>query len=417
MIQESYLQELFADRIGGVRFGKDAAIYKFEKIKQAKRAAAAANPSMELFDLGVGEPDEMAFPEVVDTLALEARKPENRGYADNGGERLKAAAARYLKGVCGVAIEPESQIIHSIGSKPALAMLAAALINPGDVALMTVPGYPVFGTHARYYGGQVHHLPLTKEKHFLPDLHAIDTGVLARAKVLVLNYPNNPTGASATPKFFREVVEFARKHRLAVIHDFAYAALVFDGKPLSFLATPGALDVGVELHSASKNFNMTGWRCGFVAGNERLIKAYATVKDNTDSGQFLAIQNASAYAFDHPEITTQIAAKYSRRMDLLVPMLQKLGFAAEKPQGSFFLYVPSPNAARPTDGSRETKFETAEACSQWMISEHMISTVPWDDAGAYLRFSVTFQAPGGEEDERRVVNELARRLSRYEYRW
>lgn len=417
MTQESYLQDLFAERIGGNRFGKDSAIYKFEKIKRAKRAAKEANPHIELLDLGVGEPDEMAFPEVLDKLASEAQKPENRGYSDNGGDVLKAAAARYLRSVCGVHVDAESQVIHSIGSKPALAMLAAALINPGDVALMTVPGYPVFGTHARYYGGQVHNLPLTKEHAFLPDLKAIPGDVLARAKVLVLNYPNNPTGASATPEFFDEVVDFARAHRLAVIHDFAYAALVFEGKPLSFLKTPGALEVGVELHSTSKNFNMTGWRCGFVAGNERLVKAYGAVKDNTDSGQFLAIQNASAYAFDHPEITARIAAKYSRRMDLLVPMLRSLGFTADKPKGSFFLYVASPTKARPVGGGREVVFNTAEACSQWMITEHMISTVPWDDAGPYLRFSATFQAAGGENDERRVVEELQRRLERFEYNW
>ena len=194
-----------------------------------------------------------------------------------------------------------------------------------------------------------------------------------------------------------QVVAFARQHRLVVIHDCAYAALVFEGEPLSFLATPGALEVGVELHSTSKNFNMTGWRCGFVAGNERLVKAYGAVKDNTDSGQFLAIQHASAYAFDHPEITAQIAAKYSRRMDLIVPMLRRLGFAAEKPRGSF-LPVRAGAESRPpaADGGPEIEFADAEACAQWMITEHLISTVPWDDAGAYLRFSVTFQAPGGE---------------------
>lgn len=415
MLHDSFIQCLFAERIGGNRFGKDTAIYKFEKIKRAKRAAVAARPEVELFDLGVGEPDEMAFPEVVATLAKEASRPENRGYADNGGEPLKHAAAHYLQQTCGVTLDPEHQIVHSIGSKPALGMLAAALINPGDVALMTVPGYPVFGTHARYYGGEVYNLKLLPENSFLPDLPSIPSDVLRRAKVLVINYPNNPTGASASPAFFEEVVAFAKQHRIAVIHDFAYAALVFEGKPLSFLATPGALDVGIELHSTSKNFNMTGWRCGFVAGNESLVKAYAAVKDNTDSGQFLAIQNASAYAFEHPEITVQIAAKYSRRMDLLVPALRRLGFNAQKPRGSFFLYVAAPTAATAADG-REVGFATAEECSQWMITEHSVSTVPWDDAGAYLRFSVTFQAPG-EAEERRVVAALEERLSRYTYRW
>ena len=416
MFQDSFIQGLFAERIGGSRFGKDTTIYKFEKIKRAKRAAAAANSGLELFDLGVGEPDEMAFPEVVATLCEEAKDPANRGYSDNGGEPLKQAAARYLREMCGVNLDADAQIIHSIGSKPALGMLAAALINPGDIALMTVPGYPVFGTHAKYYGGEIYPLKLTPQNRFLPELESIPADVLRRAKALVLNYPNNPTGASATPEFFAHAVAFAKEHQLVIIHDFAYAALVFEGKPLSFLSVPGATEVGVELHSTSKNFNMTGWRCGFVAGNEQLVKAYGAVKDNTDSGQFLAIQNASAYAFDHPKITAQIAAKYSRRMDLLVPALRRLGFPVEKPRGSFFLYVPAPRHATSISGA-EFYFENAESCSQWMITEHLISTVPWDDAGAYLRFSVTFQAPGGESDECRVVEELERRLARFRYIW
>ena len=415
-MSESYLQELFAERVGGNRFGKDTAIYKFEKIKRAKRAALAANPGGELLDLGVGEPDEPAFPEVIEVLHAEAKKADNRGYSDNGGAPLKQAAARYLKEVCGVAVDPETQVVHSIGSKAALSILPAALVNPGDVVLMTVPGYPVFGTHAKYYGGVVHNLPLTEANGFLPDLKSIPADVLAKAKVLVLNYPNNPTGASATPEFFAEVVAFAKKHHLAVIHDFAYAALVFEGKPLSFLATPGALDVGVELHSASKNFNMTGWRCGFVAGNELLVKAYATVKDNTDSGQFMGIQNATAYCLDHPEITRQIAAKYSRRMDQLVPLLQRLGFAAKKPKGSFFLYVKAPKAAQSEGEGKSFAFENAESFSQWLITENLISTVPWDDVAPYVRFSVTFSAQG-EAEEQRVIGEIAKRLGRFTFSW
>ena len=414
--EESYIQELFAERIGGRRYGKDTTIYKFEKIKRAKRAALEANPGKELFDLGVGEPDEMAFPAVVEQLSLEANKPENRGYSDNGGAPLKQAAARYLANVCGVTVDPDTQVIHSIGSKAALSILPAALINPGDVVLMTVPGYPVFGTHSKYYGGVVHNLKLTAENNFLPDLKSIPADVLAKAKVLVLNYPNNPTGASATPEFFAEVVAFAKTNNIVVIHDFAYAALVYEGKPLSFLATPGAMDVGIELHSTSKNFNMTGWRCGFVAGNALLVKAYGDVKDNSDSGQFLAIQNASAYAFDHPEITEQIAAKYSRRMDLIVPALKELGFDAKKPRGSFFLYVKAPASATPKAGGDKIDFKTGEDFSQWLIREHLISTVPWDEAGAYVRFSVTFSAKG-EAEEKRVLGELSKRLSAFTYSW
>jgi LL-diaminopimelate aminotransferase len=406
---ESYIQNLFAERIGGRQYGKSTAIYKFEKIKRAKRAAMAAHPGREILDLGVGEPDEMAFSEVVDQLATEARKPENRGYADNGDAILKQAAARYLERVCAVpGINPETDVLHSIGSKAALSILPAALVNPGDYVLMTIPGYPIFGTHARYYGGLVHNLALTEENRFLPDLDSVPREVLGKAKVLVLNYPNNPTGASATPEFFARTVEFAKKHNLVVIHDAAYAALVFEGKPLSFLAAPGAKEVGLELHSASKSFNMTGWRCGFVVGNPLLVKAYGDVKDNSDSGQFLAIQHAVAYGLDRPEITQQIAAKYSRRMDALVNVLAKAGFKARKPKGSFFLYVRAPKAAVRKDGTR-IQFQNAEEMAQWLITEKLISTVPWDDAGPYLRWSVTFVAKS-PADESRIVAEVADRL-------
>jgi len=407
---DSYIQQLFAERIGGNNYGKSGAIYKFEKIKRAKRAALAAHPGAEIIDLGVGEPDEMAFPEVIAKLHEEASKPENRGYADNGDSVLKEAAARYLEKVCGVhGINPETEVMHSIGSKAALSILPAALINPGDFVLMTTPGYPVFGTHARYYGGKVHNLPLLESNRFLPDLASIPSDVLKQAKVLVLNYPNNPTGASATPEFFASVVAFAQENRLLVIHDAAYAALVFEGKPLSFLATPGAKEVGVELHSTSKSFNMTGWRCGFVAGNELLVRAYGDVKDNTDSGQFLAIQHTAAYCLDHPEITAKIAVKYSRRMTGLVEVLMRSGFHTVKPKGSFFLYVHAPKAAV-SPGDQRVEFKNAEEVSQWLITRKLISTVPWDDAGACLRFSVTFIA-ADPRDEERVLAEVASPLA------
>ncbi|MBR5691905.1 MAG: LL-diaminopimelate aminotransferase [Verrucomicrobia bacterium] len=408
-MKESYIQGLFAERIGGANYGKDTAIYKFEKIKRAKRAAVAANPKVKLIDMGVGEPDAMAPTKLVNALYREARKPENRGYADNGDIVLKEAAAKYMEQVCGVkGIDPQTQVIHSIGSKAALSILPAVLINPGDYVLMTTPGYPVFGTHAKYYGGKVYNMPLLEKKHFLPDLDAVPADILAKAKVMVLNYPNNPTGASATPEFFAEVVAFAKKNNIVVIHDAAYAALVFQDKPLSFLATPGAVDVGVELHSASKMFNMTGWRCGFVVGNPLLVKAYGDVKDNTDSGQFLAIQHAVAEGLLNPSFTKRIVSKYSRRMTGLVRTLKSLGFKARKPKGSFFLYTKAPKAAVKKNGSR-IEFETAEAVSQWLITEKLISTVPWDDAGAYLRFSVTFAAPT-VADEKLILEEIAKRL-------
>ena len=410
----TYLHNLFAQRIGGPGYGlQEAPIYKFERIKRAKRAALAAHPGKELLDFGVGEPDSMADAKVVKALAQEASLSENRGYADNGGPRLRAAAAHYMKEVFGVSLDSETEILHSIGSKAALSILPAALIDPGDVVLMTTPGYPVFGTHAAYYGGVVHSLPLTPENKFLPRLDTIPREILNKAKVLVLNYPNNPTGASATPEFFQQVVDFAKKEEIIVIHDAAYTALIFEGQPLSFLSIPGAKDVGLELHTTSKAFNMTGWRCGFVAGNSLLVKAYADVKDNTDSGQFLAVQNASAVAFENPQITRDTATKYSHRMDRLVKILRGAGFAAEKPAGSFFLYTRAPRSA---SGAKSQTFPNGESFSKWLIEEQLVSTVPWDEAGAYVRFSVTFAAKDNK-DEDRVFADLSARLQPYQFQF
>lgn len=404
--QETYIQQQFAERIGGANYGKDTAIYKFEKIKRAKAAAKKDFPDVELIDMGVGEPDDMADAGIVAKLAEEAAKRENRGYADNGIAEFKEAAAKYLHDVFGVEdIDPVTEVVHSIGSKPAIAMLPSCFINPGDITIMTVPGYPIIGTHTKYLGGEVYTVPLTEENDFLPDLDAIPEEVARKAKLMYLNYPNNPTGASATKEFFAKVVDWAKKYHVVIVHDAPYAALTYDDlKPLSFLSVPGAKDVGVELHSLSKSYNMTGWRIGFVAGNPLIIKAFSDVKDNNDSGQFIAIQKAAAYGLAHPEITERIAEKYSRRHELLVNALNDLGFKAKKPKGSFFLYVQAPKGVEggPT-------FETAEDFSQFLIREKLISTVPWDDAGHYVRFSVTFIADG-EEEERRVISEIKRRL-------
>ncbi|MEL0117449.1 MAG: LL-diaminopimelate aminotransferase [Opitutae bacterium] len=413
MSEESYIQNLFAERIGGNSFGKDTAIYKFEKIKRAKLAAKAEKPDTPIIDMGVGEPDEMAFPEVVNALQTAAAKPENRGYADNGGATFKSAAAKWMESVFGVSnIDTETEVVHSIGSKTALSLLPKCFINPGDVVLMTTPGYPVFGTHAQYLGGEVYNLPLTEENNFLPQLGNIPADILGRAKAIVVNYPNNPTGASATIKFFEELVSFAKENDLIVIQDAAYSALIFEGEPLSFLQVPGAKDVGVELHSHSKGFNMTGWRIGFVVGNPLIVKAYATVKDNSDSGQFLAIQEAAIAALENPWITEKIANKYSRRMDLLVEALNSIGFKATKPKGSFFLYTRAPVSVE-FNGNR-TEFANGEDFSQWLIRNELISTVPWDDAGPFVRFSVTFEGKG-EEKEQQIVAEIRERLGKYTF--
>ncbi len=405
-MRESYIQSMFSERIGGKGFGKDTKVYKFEKIKRAKAAARKVYPNMELLDFGVGEPDDMAHKAIVETLRVECAKPENRGYADNGIEELKQAAAGYMESVYGVkGIDPAKEVVHSIGSKPALAMLPAAFIDKGDTTLMTVPGYPIMATHTKWNGGDVLNLPLRAENGFLPDLSAIPKSALKRAKLLYLNYPNNPTGAVATVDFFKGVVDFAHRHNIVVVHDAAYSAICFEHKPLSFLSIDGAKDVGIEIHSFSKAYNMTGWRLAFVAGNERVVSAFAHVKDNYDSGQFIAIQKAGIYALSNPDITEKIAVKYKRRLEIMVDALASAGFDAEMPKGSFYLYVNAPEGA-----NKDIRFKTAEEAAEYLIMEKLISTVPWDDVGRYLRFSATFAAKN-EEDERRVIGEMKRRLS------
>ncbi len=401
-----YLQELFAERIGGRMFGKDTAIYKFEKIKRAKRAAVAAHPEIPLIDMGVGEPDEMAFPMVVEALHAEAAKKENRFYADNGCAEFKQAVSDYMKGLYGVELDPATEINHSMGSKSALSLLPVCFINPGDVSLMTSPGYGVMGTWTQYLGGRVVKMPLTRENGFLPDFSQVSEEDRRAAKLVYLNYPNNPTGAVATPEFYDAAIAFAKEIHALLVIDAAYAPLNFRGKPLSIFSRPGAKDVAVELHSMSKGFNMTGWRLGWVCGNASAVKAFATVKDNADSGQFLAIQKAAALALQaQEEITPRINEKYLRRLTALTNTLRKLGFQADVPQGSFYLYVGIPKGT--ADGM---KFDSAEEFSQWLIADKLISTVPWDDAGHFVRFSATFEASDVEE-EAKVLQEVERRLA------
>jgi LL-diaminopimelate aminotransferase len=266
------------------------------------------------------------------------------------------------------------------------------------------------GTMTTWLRGEVHKLPLVAENNFLPDLSKIPAGILKRAKLLYINYPNNPTGAVATREFFEQVISFARENNLVVVQDAAYAALTFDDyKPFSFLSMEGAKDVGVEIHSLSKAFNMTGWRLGFVAGNEKIVKAFASVKDNNDSGQFKAIQLAGCEALAHTEITEKTAQKYSRRHNLLAKTLNSVGFKATKPKASFYLYCQIPK--RVMGG---VEFANAEEFSQWLILEHSISTVPWDDAGAFVRFSVTYKADS-EEEELKIMEEIRQRLSKTEF--
>ncbi len=407
---DPWFQSLFADRIGGAGYGKGTEIYKFEKIKRAKRAALQAHPERRLLDFGIGENDDMAEPLVRDTLKREVDKAENRGYADNGIAAFKEAAAAFMQRVFAVKLDPATEINHAIGSKPALAMLPAAFINPGDVTLMTVPGYPVAGTHTKYYGGEVYNLPLLEKNGYYPELASVPPDIRRRAKLLVVNYPNSPTGAVATRDFYRQVIDFALTNRIVVVQDAAHILLSYETAPLSFLQVDGAREVGVEIHSMSKGFNMIGWRMAFVAGHPRIVQAFADVKDNYDSGQFIAVQQAARAALEHPEIADRTREKYRRRLQKLVAALNQAGFTAKMPGGTYFLYVRAPQACA------DRAFANAEEASQYLIHEQSVCCVPWDNAGPYLRFSATYLA-NGEAEEDLLMKETVERLGRLKLRF
>lgn len=401
---DPYFQELFAERIGGLSYGKGNEIYKFEKIKRAKRKALADYPDRSLLDFGIGENDSMADVKVREQLHVEANRPENRGYMDNGPAEYKQAVARFMRRQFNVTLDPLSEINHCIGSKTALSMLPACFINPGDITMMTVPGYPVAGTHTKYYGGSVYRLPLLPENHFYPDFSQVTDDVWERTKMVVVNYPNSPTGQVATREFYEEIIALAKSKKFIIVQDAAHILLTFRGEPLSFLQVPGAMDVGVEVHSMSKGFDMIGWRIGWVCGNSKIVQAFSDVKDNCDSGQFGAIQRSAITGLDNPEIPARINKKYRRRLEKLVACLRSCGFTCDVPGGSYFLYTKSPKGI---EGGEQ--FANAEEASQYFITKHSMVTVPWDDAGSHLRFSVTYEADD-ESAEDAMMNETMRRI-------
>ncbi len=401
-----FIVDLIADRFRDQSFDIAKEDYKFMKIKKAKEEIKEKYPNIELIDMGIGEPDVPAYTEIVNVLSNEAGKPENRWYADNGIKEFQEAAANYLKNVFGIDdLNPSKEILHGIGAKSILSMLPLCFINPGDITLTTLPGYPIIATHTNYLGGVVYGLPLTKSNNFYPDFTNIPNIILYRSKLLYINYPNNPTGQVATKDFYEKVVEFAHKNNIVVVADSTYAPLTFDGeKPISFLSVDGAREVGVEIHSLSKAFNMTGWRLAFVAGNQEAINILGSVKANSDSGQFRGIQKSGVYALNHPEIIQQNCYRYSRRFDLLVEALQEVGFNIEKPKATFYCYLPIPKGT--VDG---TIFNNADDFCMYLLEKAFICSVPWNTPEPYIRLSVTFEAEN-LEDEIRIINEVKERL-------
>ncbi len=397
-------EDLFAQRIGGSRFGKTTEIFKFEKIKRAKARIRRCQPTLEILDFGVGEPDLMAPKPIREALKVEVDKPENRGYADNGGPEFKRAAAEYMHAAFGVELDPETEVNHSMGTKSALAMLPPAFVNPGDVVFHTVPGYPIMATHAQYLGGETVKVPLLEENGFLPDLKRIDPALADRCKLFYVNYPNNPTGALATARFYDELIRFSARHNILIVQDAAYATLAHEGRRMSILQRPGGKDQAVELHSMSKACNMTGWRLAFFCGARWAVEALAAIKDNCDSGQFKALQRAACVGLADLPRVEEIRRHYAARLRRMVEVLRGAGFEARMPGGTFYLYVKAPR------GAGSVAFATAEEASLYLLENLGVSTVPWDDTGPFLRFGAVFESVG-EDDDERVLAELARRLA------
>ncbi len=320
--------------------------YLFMELRQKIGRAKAAGK--DVISLAIGDPVEPTPDEVIDELARAARDPANHQYPtdeEKGMLGFREAVARWYARRYGVTVDPRTEVLGLIGSKEGCHHFALARVNPGDVVLMTDPGYPAYRASILIAGGEPVNVPIRPEHGYLPVLRDIPSDVAKRATAMFLNYPNNPTGAVATPAFLRELVEFARSHDIAICYDNPYIEMVFDGEqPLSFLSVPGARDVGVELNSLSKPFNMTGWRIGMALGNPDLIAAISKVKENTDSGVFNAIQYAAIAAFNRSEYTIEkMLHIYARRRDLVVATLRQVGIEYTPARGTFYLWVPTPN--------------------------------------------------------------------------
>jgi LL-diaminopimelate aminotransferase len=317
--------------------------YLFLEIDKAKRKARSEG--RDIIDFGIGDPDQPTPEYIIDSLNKASHDPANHKYAlDQGMPILRASIAKWYKKRFNVQLDADTEILPLIGSKEGIAHFPLAFINPGDYSLVPDPCYPPYKGGTIFAGGNVHIMPLVEENKFLPDLTKIPAEVLKKAKLLYINYPNNPTGAVADEAFYKGVVAFAKKHDLIVISDLAYSEMSYDGyKPMSFLEVEGARDVAIEFHSHSKTFNMTGWRVGWACGNKKLVAGLAKVKSNIDSGIFSAIQICAVTALDaDPSHVRQMCDLYQQRRDVLVDGLNKLGWNASKPKATFYVWVKVP---------------------------------------------------------------------------
>ncbi len=366
----------YADRI------KSLPPYLFAAIDEMKRKAIERG--VDIINLGVGDPDLPTPKPIIERLRQAVENPQHHQYPSYEGMlSFRQAVARWYQRRFNVSLDPKSEVLTLIGSKEGIGHVPLAFVNPGDLVLVPSPGYPVYPVATGFAGGTSHIMPLIKQNGFLPDLDAIPTDVARRAKLMFLNSPNNPTSAVMTTSYFKRVVEFAREHRILVCHDAAYSEIFFDGqRPASFLEVEGAKDAGVEFHSLSKTFNMTGWRIGFAVGNRAAIAGLGKVKSNLDSGVFQAIQEAGIAALDLDEqVTADLRKTYQERRDVLVPELQKLGLEVETPTAAFYVWIGVP------------KGYTSSSFTAHLLEKAGIVTTPGNGFGepgeGYIRMTIT----------------------------
>ena len=354
--------------------------YLFAEIDRLKRQVAARG--VDLINLGIGDPDTPTPAHIVERLRDAAKNPANHRYPDYEGlPSFRRAAAGWMERRYGVHLDPDTEVVSLIGSKEGIANMAVAFVDPGDVVLVPDPGYPVYHIGTSFNGGTTYRLPLRRENGFLPDLSAIPDEVAKRAKLLWLNYPNNPTSAVAPRSFFADVIRFAERHDVIVCHDAAYAEIYFGERPPSILEIPGGREVAIEFHSLSKTFSMTGWRIGFAVGNPELIGGLGKVKTNVDSGVFQAVQEAAIAALTGDAgVVDELRAMYRERRDVLVDGLGRIGLPCEPPAGTFYVWVPVPRGL------------TAAGLATRCLTEAGVVVTPgngFGDAGeGYIRFTL-----------------------------
>jgi len=369
--------------------------YLFAEIDRKKQALR--QKGVDLIDLSVGDPDIPTPKRIIDRLVDAAQDPENHRYPSYVGMlRFRQAVAHWYERRFHVSLDPHTEVLTLIGSKEGIAHIPLAFVGPGDYALVSDPGYPVYRMATIFAGGIPHPMPLLRENGFLPDLSSIPHGIAKKAKIMFINYPNNPTAAVAERPFFKEVLEFARKYGIIVCHDAAYSEIAYDGyRPMSLMEVGGAREVGIEFHSLSKTFNMTGWRIGFAVGNPEIVGGLGKIKTNIDSGAFQAVQLAAAEALDGYGIEAdEILNTYQARRDLLVEGIRAAGLEVESPKATFYLWVRVPS-----------QYTSAEFAAHLMEKAGIVGTPGngFGDAGeGYIRFALTV----GEDRLREAVTRL-----------